>query len=44
MVVAEAPQLDELEHLRRRAAVRRARSQPSISSGSAMFFATVRQS
>ena len=43
VVVGEAAELDELEHLLGRAAGA-ARSQPSISSGSAMFFATVRQS
>ena len=43
MVVLEAAELDQVEHLfdPRRAP---ARSQPSSSSGSAMFFATVRQS
>ena len=44
VVVLEARELDELEHLARRALGAGARSQPSISSGSAMFFATVRQS
>ncbi len=43
-VALEAGELDELEHLVRPARTRRLRSQPSISSGSAMFFATVRQS
>ena len=44
MVVLEARELDELEQLLRRARRASARLQPSISSGSEMFFATVRQS
>ena len=43
MVPSKPGELDELEHLVDALAARR-RSQPSISSGRAMFFATVRQS
>ena len=43
VVLLEAAQLDEVEHLVVRC-FRLSRSQPSISSGRPMFFATVRQS
>ena len=44
MVALEPCELDELEHLANALAALRALLQPSSSSGSAMFFATVRQS